>query len=129
MCKNMFARAKDWNYLFVYQWGLGKFWDIHTMEYSAAVKMKDVSLTVRIYNKLPNILLNFTKEQRKVFNKGRGNGAYMLVYSQNVSGRTPKKYNSRCLCGKDWEIGRGWQKFTYNSILFCTVCDFYWPCT
>lgn len=59
--------------------GLGKFWDIHTMEYSAAVEMKEVNLSVRIYNKLHNILLSFTKEQRSMCKKGRGTYACICI--------------------------------------------------
>ena len=29
----------------------------------------------------------------------------MLVYTKNISGRMPKKYNSGCLYGKDCETG------------------------
>lgn len=49
---------------------MGKFWDIHTVKYSAAVEMKEVNLTVWIYNKPHNILLSFTKEQSICVRKG-----------------------------------------------------------
>lgn len=51
------------------------------MEYSAAVEMKEVNLSVRIYNKLHNILLSFTKEQRSMCKKGRG--TYACIYIEN----------------------------------------------
>lgn len=72
----MFAGASDWK-PFVYQRGLGKFWDICMMEYSADVKMKEVNLTIWICNK-PRNILSFIKEQR---NGCKEEGAHMLVYT------------------------------------------------
>ena len=64
------------SYPFVHQ-GLYKLGDIHTVEYSAAVEIKKVTLSVWICNKLHNFL-SFTEEQRSMYKKGRG--TYACIY-------------------------------------------------
>lgn len=51
--------------------------------------MKEVNLTVRIYDKPHNILLSFTEEQKICIGK-ECTYAFMLVGMQNISRRIPK---------------------------------------